>query len=57
MKQFILLLALALSVNVVLGRAVSGKEEKIEHEPNHEQQDAEDVAVSEEKQNIPTIGQ
>lgn len=57
MKQFILLLALALSVNVVLGRAVSGKKEKIEQEKQHEPQDTEDVAVSLDKQNILTIRQ
>lgn len=46
MKQFILLITLAVLVNVVVGRAVSGKKEKNEHEQNHEQQNSEDVAVS-----------
>lgn len=46
MKQFILLLAIVLFANAVVGRAVSKKEEEKQVEDHHGQQDSEDVAVS-----------
>lgn len=46
MKVILLLLAIGLFANAVVGRAVSKKEEKKDEE-HHGQQEGEDVAVSE----------